>query len=744
LVALRRLARVKSPVVQSTVPAEANLRSILVLLSIAACATSVLAQNYPTPSAVPDPPAICTGCPGNNSAGEPNADKPTFPYDTPLQVHAGRYVDSSSTITVQNVGMRTVRSGLIRRGGNRIYLQLGATIGAYDFDRFFTQKLKQPMVAVNTINTGRQYGNSRNPFERLAKPDRFFYPEANGTGWSTPLVDASTVLKDFDVDDRGYIYLGTANFGWGIVSDPGGTNGSLLPSVVQVAHPSVRPDVLLSMRSGSNYYVYYSNAMDKAELYDVTDPAAPAFVSTRTAPGATFSRWSKYEAGQRVALLHADGWLRIYNYSGLLASFTLPVLDMPPTAGKFFFDLSFDDEGNLWVAEGTLSASGTGNVLRKLTPSGAGYTSTTYDVYGASFSPRKIHAAAGYVAVGGATPGNGTDLRLFRVTAGVPEIVATSGFFEKYYHKAPSGYAQPSFSLLVNPRIIAQGEKTYLFYSAHGLGDVYELGEGPRITSMTPLSGLPAGGTNVSIYGTGFAAGANVTFGGTAASSTVVSLTRIDAVSPMHASGSVDVVVDVPALAAMTAPRQFTYVLPVPQGLIATATSTTSVAVSWNASAGATHYEVLRRAPDGTSSVIGSPTGTSFDDTGRTPETTYIYRVRAVDAAANESAASALDLATTMSSETSTIVVGSPVRAADFILLRNRADALRAAAGLPAYPYPGAIEGVILAQHLYQLRDALSYARASLGLPRGPFTDDNATGAVIKAQHLNELLELLR
>jgi hypothetical protein len=40
--------------------------------------------------------------------------------------------------------------------------------------------------------------------------------------------------------------------------------------------------------------------------------------------------------------------------------------------------------------------------------------------------------------------------------------------------------------------------------TAWGLGDVYEISDAPRITSMTPLSGDPAGGTNVSIYGTGF------------------------------------------------------------------------------------------------------------------------------------------------------------------------------------------------------------------------------------------------
>ena len=43
------------------------------------------------------------------------------------------------------------------------------------------------------------------------------------------------------------------------------------------------------------------------------------------------------------------------------------------------------------------------------------------------------------------------------------------------------------------------------------------------------------------------------------------------------------------------------------------------------------HYRVLR---DGVQ--VGTPSGLSFTDTGRAPETTYIYTVSAVDASANE------------------------------------------------------------------------------------------------------------
>jgi hypothetical protein len=64
----------------------------------------------------------------------------------------------------------------------------------------------------------------------------------------------------------------------------------------------------------------------------------------------------------------------------------------------------------------------------------------------------------------------------------------------------------------------------------------------------------------------------------------------------------------------------------------------TTVALSWTGSTdnvGVTGYEVFRGA-----TLVGSPTGTTFTDTGRTASTAYSYTVKARDAAGNRSAAS--------------------------------------------------------------------------------------------------------
>jgi hypothetical protein len=66
----------------------------------------------------------------------------------------------------------------------------------------------------------------------------------------------------------------------------------------------------------------------------------------------------------------------------------------------------------------------------------------------------------------------------------------------------------------------------------------------PTVTSISPTSGTATGGTQVTLTGTGFLAGAAVVLGGTAATGvTVVSGTSIKATTAAHGTGAVSVVV---------------------------------------------------------------------------------------------------------------------------------------------------------------------------------------------------------
>lgn len=69
----------------------------------------------------------------------------------------------------------------------------------------------------------------------------------------------------------------------------------------------------------------------------------------------------------------------------------------------------------------------------------------------------------------------------------------------------------------------------------------------------------------------------------------------------------------------------------------------TTVPLSWSGAqdnVGVTGYQVFRVTGTGAPVQVGTPTGTSFTDTGLSPATSYTYTVKAVDAAGNVSPAS--------------------------------------------------------------------------------------------------------
>jgi hypothetical protein len=85
----------------------------------------------------------------------------------------------------------------------------------------------------------------------------------------------------------------------------------------------------------------------------------------------------------------------------------------------------------------------------------------------------------------------------------------------------------------------------------------------PTVSSVSPNSGSTAGGTAVTITGTNFAAGATVTFGGTAATNVVVvSGTQITATTPAGSVGAVTVTVTNLGAQSGSLASGFTYVVP--------------------------------------------------------------------------------------------------------------------------------------------------------------------------------------
>jgi hypothetical protein len=187
-----------------------------------------------------------------------------------------------------------------------------------------------------------------------------------------------------------------------------------------------------------------------------------------------------------------------------------------------------------------------------------------------------------------------------------------------------------------------------------------------------------------------------------------------------------------------------------PTGVLATATSTTTVSITWSAPGGSppARYHVYRSS-NGVSygQVNGeATTGTSYSDSSASGSVAYLYKVRSVDGSGNESSDSNFDLATTVVFTDPTLSAQSTVIKAVHILeLRTAVNAVRALAGLSAYGFSDSTITTgstrVRKIHVTDLRSALDPARANLGLSALTYTDSViiAQSTRVQAVHITEL-----
>ncbi len=140
----------------------------------------------------------------------------------------------------------------------------------------------------------------------------------------------------------------------------------------------------------------------------------------------------------------------------------------------------------------------------------------------------------------------------------------------------------------------------------------------PAITSLSPAGGSTAGGTAVTINGTGFTGATSVTFGGASVLFTVNSSTKITATAPAHESGAVPVQVTTPAGSTPdTAADDFTYAVAPPTTRLdvpATTTGGLTTSGTWAPYSSASAYgaSYLRSSAAGAYLVI-TFNGTQLD-----------------------------------------------------------------------------------------------------------------------------------
>jgi hypothetical protein len=152
-------------------------------------------------------------------------------------------------------------------------------------------------------------------------------------------------------------------------------------------------------------------------------------------------------------------------------------------------------------------------------------------------------------------------------------------------------------------------------------------------------------------------------------------------------------------------------VLDAPTNVSATATSTSTVHVTWNAVVDAVGYEIYRRAPGGKLNILASSTDTTFTNRSTIGEQAFLYRLKAFAGGPASSQHSEGDIATTIVFSDNPVVPRATRIRAHVLELRSAVDAVRMLAGIAPAPYTTpTVQGVVRAVHVTELRVALNSA----------------------------------
>jgi len=192
---------------------------------------------------------------------------------------------------------------------------------------------------------------------------------------------------------------------------------------------------------------------------------------------------------------------------------------------------------------------------------------------------------------------------------------------------------------------------------------------------------------------------------------------------------------------------------PPPTNLVATASSASSVSLTWTAPVGnVIGYVVERRGAVGMQEISTGSASNSFNDTTPSGDYAYLYRVKAVYAG-GASLYGNQDLATTVAF-TDPQLRGVTIKAVHLTELRRAVNAVRALAGLSAAAWtytdpvstPASQRRAVYLEDVTELRARLDEALAPLALPVGGYPAAPTLGRnlVVNADHFTQIRERVK
>jgi len=587
------------------------------------------------------------------------------------------------------------------------------------------------------------------PLATGAHGEQFLYwtmkVNAETDSWSIIMADGAIRLTDFDFDQRGFIYLAYTLFGWGIVD----RTGHLVHQFTnQTGWPT--PSVILTFASSGHQYALVSNGSSSL-LWDVTDTHSAV---NKGSVGFGVLKYAKNDSGDAIAIVTGTQALQIFTPDQIVNGGT-PITIAPSTAfsSAGFTDVTTDGVNFYASQDGSISGL-QGVVVSTVSPGGGTYTRVDQAPLFNAFT-RSLTYGSGYLAWIGlnpSTPASLGELYAFDGTHFTPTDI--SSYLQTNYG---TSFEQPRQVL-----VYCASTTAYALLGAHGLGDLFTIT--PAVSPCMP--GPPTG-----VTATAGNASASVSFaspasdGGSPVTSYVVvsnpgQIRATGTSSPIEIDGLVNGQAYTFTVAAqnsvgLSAPSDPSNSvtpsgpMPAPAQLVATASSTTSVALQWMATPGAAQYEVMRSSMGSAFSPLAPAFGMYYLDSSLSPNTTYVYRVHAVDAANNTSPDSAPDAATTVLFTDDPLTAGKLTLMTYMNELRTAATAMSAAANVTGLTFTDPTldsDTQVKAIHIVELRAIIDGARAAIGLPALPYTDPTITSGetVLKAVHLQELRDAVK
>lgn len=465
----------------------AKLKISFCMLVVAAFCASAFAQWWPIPDYTkPGVEKPCSQC------VYPNKGLLTPGWADPVQRYVGRFL-SSEYVSDWQQPFRTVRADGMKLSpdGKRLYLKFGSAIAVYDASRFI-QRLDahEAMVPISQLPASPTAGSRQgDPLEVFLQVNRYFYAEDNGSGWTCPIIDGQDRLFDWDVDDRGNIYMAYSIFGWGIARDDGG-NGGLLPSYQEPTSLASTPTLIKWVKDGGSYYVFVGRwGLDSSQVFLVPNQGNPVAQPPLARGIVNLAR----DGQNRVAVIdNLTRGLSIYDTHSLVSNGQPLATFSAAGSNALFVDVAWDGT-RFWAASYTNALTGT---LSSFTPDPSRQTYTRADYplrNGLMAQPMSLQYGSGYLSVM-TNDDAGTALHLFKVSTGVPVEIAVPSVTS--YYLPPAGYARPPHNVFSGVLPFQYNGSMYLIASSHSLGDVYQIRSDDGL--VVSRSQNTVGGTNPS------------------------------------------------------------------------------------------------------------------------------------------------------------------------------------------------------------------------------------------------------